>query len=180
MARDFLSKRKVVKKLYAKNGDDQNSQAHLCNRLANGLASADQDSCWEWTRTRNIFGYGTLRVNGKTVLAHRLSYELSRGEKIKPGMNICHKCDNPICINPGHLFLGTRSDNMKDCFKKGRSSVKPASFPGESNPMCKLSNLQVGEILELLRSGETQKNIAIRYGVSQSQIANIKKGKRKP
>jgi len=76
------------------------------------------DSCWNWTAsTRN--GYGAFKINGKVEGAHRVSWVLNNGE-IPEGLFVCHKCDNPRCVNPEHLFLGTASDNMKDCYNKGR------------------------------------------------------------
>lgn len=77
------------------------------------------ESCWNWTRYRNEWGYGRLRVNGEKQLAHRVSFQLFRGP-IPAGMLVCHTCDNPACINPSHLFLGTNQDNVTDCMAKGR------------------------------------------------------------
>ena len=76
--------------------------------------------CWNWTGSKNgINGYGRITVEGKSYCAHRVSYELFVGI-IPNGYNVCHKCDNPVCINPDHLFVGTRSDNMQDASNKGR------------------------------------------------------------
>ena len=74
--------------------------------------------CWLWTGWM-ANGYGVLRINGKMVRAHRLSFELHHG-KIPPGEDVCHKCDTPTCVNPDHLFAGSRKINMQDCVAKNR------------------------------------------------------------
>jgi len=88
-----------------------------------------ETGCWEW-RGYILGGYGISWHNGKTHKAHRASYEKYKGD-IPDGLLVCHSCDNPRCINPDHLWLGTQSDNMKDAVSKGR--VKIPSRKGREN-----------------------------------------------
>ena len=160
------------KRIYTSGGTDRNSPSHLAKRLMNGIDSKNKGECWLWQRATNGIGYGTLTINGRRQYAHRLAYTLYIGP-IPCGMCVCHHCDNPGCINPDHLFAGTRSDNMRDCANKGRHRPPIVSFPGESNPSAKLKETDIIEIRKLLSSGMTQRLIANKYHISQAIISLI-------
>lgn len=93
------------------------------------------DGCWVWTAAlRDGYPYGVFCFDGKTYRAHRFSYLLYRGE-IPEGQHVCHSCDNPTCVNPHHLFLGTQSDNIQDCLEKGRFNHGTRGRPKDSCPV---------------------------------------------
>jgi len=125
--------------------------------------------CWEWLASTHKDGYGRFR-NG---LAHRVSWKLSKGE-IPQGMYVCHRCDNPLCCNPSHLFLGTQADNMSDMVNKGRCH----DHHGENNPKSKLTEKDVFEIHRMKNSGLfSNKQIASSFGVTPTTISYALSGK---
>ena len=99
-------------------GGQQHSRKPLHLRLLERVVFG-VTGCWQWRGPTNAFGYGRFSFEGRTQVAHRLSYETFRGP-IPDGMSVLHKCDNPSCINPEHLWIGTYSDNRRDCLSKGR------------------------------------------------------------
>jgi len=128
--------------------------------------------CIEWTSsTRN--GYGRLMIGSRTdgtrksVSAHVLAYMIYRGE-VPKGYEVCHKCDNPPCINPDHLFLGTRQDNIDDREKKGRNKIPP--FSHERHPLVKLSWDKVREIRSM---SLPRKEMAIIFNISVRTLSDI-------
>ena len=125
------------------------------------------DTCWLFTGYKNKKGYGKFKVN-KQILAHRFSYELHYGP-IPKGMYVCHKCDNPPCIRPDHLFLGTQKDNMDDMLLKGRNNPK---F-GEDNAASKLTDANVRFIRSYPIYRGSQTELAKQFNVSQELISKI-------
>lgn len=117
MVAALLAGRKT-QRIVAKRGHESDPE-HLARRLANGVSVNDATGCWEWSRLRNGSGYGMLTIGGRTQYAHRLAFILA-GNEIPAGHYVMHRCDNPACINPDHLTTGTQSDNMRDCYRKGR------------------------------------------------------------
>jgi hypothetical protein len=96
----------------------------------------DDRGCWEWLGARSGFGYGKSGYEGKFLAAHRVSWEIHFG-LIPEGMLVCHRCDNPSCCNPSHLFLGTAADNTRDMWNKGRSQIRHAWEAWRSRTECK-------------------------------------------
>lgn len=127
--------------------------------------------CWEWTAHRSEKGYGTLRYGGVQYRAHRLSWVLHGGGEIPPGALVCHRCDNPPCVNPAHLFLGTVADNNQDALAKGRH-VTPL---GSQNGGAKLDESQVAEIWRRLGT-VSRRRLAREFGVSHWTINAIESG----
>lgn len=132
-----------------------------------------QGGCWEWTGARNRDGYGATGILGATS-AHRASWILHFGP-IPAGMNVLHKCDNPPCVNPDHLFLGTHSDNMKDCWQKGRRKRAKDNY---SIVALNIAWADEYRIIEEHMSGRsTIRGLAATYKVSKSTIEKILLGK---
>jgi hypothetical protein len=129
------------------------------------------DSCWTWTGSKDRKGYGRIMVGSKPCLAHRVSYEIRFGPVTK-GLFVCHSCDNPTCVNPDHLWLGTNRDNAYDMMEKGRWKQPPV-LPGEANPLAKLTREAVIEIRSV--KGNT-KALAHKYGVSITAIKRARTG----
>lgn len=135
--------------------------------------------CWLWDYSVTTTGYGRMRIAGKNEPAHRLSWELFRGP-IPEGLCVCHKCDVRSCVNPDHLFLGTKADNHQDMVSKGRHRFpKPAFVPkGEQSGSAKLTERQVLEMRRLGHSGRRYKDLAEKFGVSAGLVSMICNGLR--
>ena len=121
----------------------------------------DTYSCWEWLASKDSNGYGWFRVEGKSVRAHRVSWEYYFGE-IPEGLLVLHRCNNPNCVNPYHLYLGNRADNMRDAVRIGLHR--------------KIKDEDVEKIQRLLALGESQRSIAKLFGVCQYVVFSIGKG----
>ena len=124
------------------------------------------DTCWEWTAAKNEKGYGVFGIGKETDKAHRISYRLLVSE-IPQGLFVCHKCDNPKCVNPDHLFLGTAQDNVKDMILKKRNKKPPM--------MAGWNKKQLPD--EIYKELGTQNDTVIgkKYGFSKYVIARARK-----
>jgi hypothetical protein len=105
-------------------------------RINTTLGLGPGGDCWEWKAGVDKDGYGrfSVRKNNKQIAtkSHRVAYEMFTGKLIPEGLFVCHKCDNPSCVNPDHLFLGTISDNTRDMFNKNRQNNRCAEYNGAS------------------------------------------------
>lgn len=127
------------------------------------------DNCWLWIGYRDRNGYGKLNYQGGPQLASRISWLLHHGS-IPEGLCVCHKCDNPQCVNPEHLFVGTHADNMQDMTEKGRA--KKRGLKGEELHQSKLTE----ETVRMIRSNEeSDAVIAKKLGISRVTVYDIRK-----
>ncbi|MGH8235418.1 MAG: HNH endonuclease [Steroidobacteraceae bacterium] len=128
--------------------------------------------CYVWQRARDKDGYGKFWLCGKLVRANRYAYERAAGP-LACGMQACHTCDNPPCVNPEHLFAGTNSDNVKDAIRKGRAAAPV--FHGAEHGMAILDTAQVLSIRAKLAAGTRQCDVAREFSISEPLVYRIKK-----
>ena len=129
-------------------------------------------NCWNWIGSKDRDGYGVFgHHRNKQIKAHRASYAFYVGE-IPNGMMVCHSCDNPSCINPQHLFVGTAKDNTQDMIKKQRRPI----LSGENHPNAKITDHQAHEIKQLRKQNVPLTSIANQYGISFQTVSSIAKG----
>lgn len=133
-------------------------------------------ACWEWTAACSGNGYGAFKIRGQQWGAHQVSYLLHHGPIVR-GMVVMHTCDNPRCVNPDHLKLGTYSDNSQDRDRKFRRRRTSADHVGEANPKARITEAQAIEIIGMIRDGVPRREIASLYGVKRSLISDIRSGR---
>jgi hypothetical protein len=148
--------------------------------LENKYIPEPNSGCWIWIAAgyKGKFNYGQVQFNGKVIVAHRASWILYNGE-IAPGLFVLHKCDNPSCVNPSHLFLGTKKDNHLDMMSKGRGEHISAPRPfqrGEKHPNAKFSDDQARFIRFLWRNGVSVKAIAECFRVKKCTVSALVHG----
>jgi hypothetical protein len=135
--------------------------------------SGGPDACWPWMGYREAFGHGRFWADGRHQLAHRVAWAFTNGP-IAPDVALCHRCDNPPCCNPAHLFEGTRADNIADMVAKGRH--RNGDIRGERNPNAKLTEAAVRQIRADRAAGALLREIAERHGITEGLVSMIARG----
>lgn len=138
-------------------------------RLIMNIKINHDSKCWEWIGHKDSDGYGSITFKYKTIKSHRESYKIFNGE-IPKNLSVLHRCDNPSCINPDHLFLGNQSDNHKDMVSKKRHGF------GERNGMSKLTTAQARKVKNMLKFGFKATEISKKLNLTYSSVQKICKG----
>jgi len=137
------------------------------NKLLSHIDIKD-NGCWEWNRAKHRQGYGHFPYKRKLMLAHRASWIIFNG-KLDNDICVCHRCDNPPCVNPNHLFLGTTKENIHDCIKKGKFT----RCIGSDKPNTNLDDITVKEIIRMRKDGCKYVEIQRITGATKGQIQAI-------
>ena len=154
-------------------------RAPVAERFWSKVDKSGPDSCWNWTAgVAAGTGCASFWLDGHTRKASRVSYELTHGA-IPDGLCVLHRCDNRVCVNPAHLFLGTFKDNTADMDRKGRRGPTKGipKLGGEDHPQAKLTAQQVAEIRAHNTPGQGTAALARQYGVSEGTMSNILHGR---
>jgi hypothetical protein len=150
----------------------------VADRFWAKVSKGEPSDCWPWTASRNSKGYGVFGIGPKNYKAHRVALWITTGAWPEPGKVVCHRCDNPSCVNPSHLYVGTASDNVQDCMKRGRYR-QPPQPPAERRPRgerhCR-AKLTENQVREIIGSSEPKLALAERFGVSRLTVSLIKRG----
>ncbi|MFJ5294493.1 HNH endonuclease [Streptomyces sp. NPDC088348] len=149
------------------------SRLSVAERFQSKVQRGAQDECWLWTGSQHGFGHGQFFVSKERGLAqaHAFALELATGEPCPPGRETCHRCDNPPCCNPVHLYYGTRQQNVDDMWSRDRGRR------GSRTTMAKLTESQVLAIRIRYADGETSTSLASEYGVRSTTITYITTGR---
>lgn len=144
------------------------SPERATERFHGNVDKGGDGGCWVWTGTLNNKGYGRA---GRRY-AHRIAWEMANGP-IPPGLFVLHTCDNPPCVNPDHLGVGTAKDNSSDASRKGRLNGRPNRPKGEQNKSHVLTEDQVRFIRDARAAGESRRFLAEMFGVSRNEISRV-------
>jgi len=142
-------------------------------RLWEKVKINEESGCWEWQGSKNQAGYGQIQFDGRVQLAHRVVWKIIYGN-IPNAVCVLHKCDNPLCINYFHLFIGSLRDNTQDMIKKGKARFTSNVAVGSKHGMAKLTEQDIVEIRRLLKTNIKQTLIAKQFSVTRSLISAIK------
>lgn len=147
------------------------SVSYVCSLKCRILQGCEkkENGCWIWMRAK-VGDYGKVSWKQKTITAHRASYLAFKGEIINK-LHVCHICDNPLCVNPDHLWLGTAKENRMDAKSKGRTLI------GEKNHFCRITNIQIKEIIKLKTEGFSYSRLRRIFNISTPHLVNIIKGR---
>lgn len=151
-----------------------NQPATLPHQIKSKFTVGDSGQCWIWNAAK-INGYGVIGTKSGTRRAHRIIYELLIGP-IPNGFFLCHHCDTPECVNPGHMFVGTPMDNISDMIKKGRKvspKVPRIQNRGANNGNTHFTKADVDEIRNLRSAGIKLKEIAEKFSCSISTVHRV-------
>lgn len=143
----------------------------IADHLRAGYNPGGVDECWGWQEASDKQGYGRLYFRRKLYAAHRVAWMVANSTDIPSGMYVCHSCDNPSCVNPDHLWLGTDADNLADKINKGRQAR------GERVLSAKLTEADIPEIFRLRQQGLFYREIAKRFNVTTGHIGDVLKRK---
>jgi len=168
--RDTGIGRETLRKAFTEAGIMRGRLGHLPDPFARLIGSFSLgEGCWLWRGPTNNHGYGVFSLKGRRTAAHRAVYKALVGE-VSDELDCCHACDNPRCVRPDHIFVGTRADNMQDAKRKGRLVF------GSAAKHAVLTEGDVREIRKRRRNGETVPSIASRLGVGVSCVQNVVRG----
>jgi len=144
----------------------------LIERFSRHYKNDPISGCWVWTSGLNKYGYGKFKLAGKTLIASRAAKEIFHGMPDDSDMLALHKCDNPSCVNPKHIYWGTAKDNAEDIDRRNRR----VTLRGEDAPWSKLTEKDVFEIRYLIKNKKMSQNlIAEKFDMSQEAISKIKR-----
>ena len=145
----------------------------LLIRFWSKVSVQDGEACWPWIASVDSHGYGAFRVAGfRASAASRISYIIANGD-ILNGKLVCHKCDNPRCVRPDHLFLGTKRDNIFDWYSKGNAPVGAVATRGTDHHNAKLDKEKVIEIRHRHSCGASKRSLARAFGVHKETINQV-------
>lgn len=169
------------KKRGTKSGAKPGRPANTSDVLWSKVDKREPDQCWPWKGFLSERGYGRTWINDKAFYAHRVIFALANPGLIEleapkdksEGKFVLHRCDNPVCCNPAHLFLGTHLDNMRDKVLKHRSP----DYSGDKGPRCKLTMDQARQARALRQEGAKIKTLAEMFGISEPSMKSLIAGK---